>query len=75
MSEIPQPCIALQATMFESLEQTNKVATIVQILNEWVGAGSGPVFRVSWHPAPAWDRFVDGRCRHLDLRPLHVFDR
>jgi hypothetical protein len=60
MSRIPKTCTALQATMFEFIEQTNKVATTVQILNEWVGAGSGPVFRVSWHTAPAWDRYVDG---------------
>lgn len=60
MSRNPQPCIALQAIMFESIQHTNKVAAIVQILVEWVGAGPGPGLRVSWHTAPAWDRFVDG---------------
>lgn len=60
MSRIPQPCVALQAIMLESIQHTNKVAAIVQILVEWVGAGPGPMFRVRRHTAPAWVRFVDG---------------
>lgn len=57
MSRFPQPCILFQATMFESIQHTNKMAVIVQIPSQWVGAG----------PAPTWARFVDGCCRRLDL--------
>ena len=60
--------------MFESIQHTNNVADILQILSKWIGAGPAPGFRASWRTAPIWARLVGGDCQSLDLRPLYVFN-